>query len=597
MTLPVAFPPERLVSAAGIPDSLAPVIAFNNDQLLPAHAELSALLGVHAPATGPRTAAERAAHERAAEIAGYRDTAVTFFGAVRMLHEVVRFIEDNLPASDRPALASLSRATESLWTSVRDHGHPAEPLRFTHPTHWAELSASAQRACDLLTSPARAAAIAELMEDASVDESLRVDVMEVVGQTVLALGDLVGQTQRCTDLNDGLLAALGRWEEGSSAAQTVWDALLTGANVMGATFGDMPGGADGIALAMLKLPCVMAAMRGRSDWQRLTRLLARAAGHGDQSSELIRALEAREYTRARRIVEGGGRGGPWLSAGLTALGVLQLIAAIEGVLDPDPDPWQEYLNVGTGALTTAASAVVTIDRVAVHIGHAHATLEALGRFASGNAVNSLAGVLGIITGGFDLAQGIAEGDTLRMTLGGLEISSGLCVTAGALAAMVLAEEAAFAVAAVTGPAGTFFALLGLVVAALMSGEEAESPEPAVLLQHIIDQIRAYDARSEPAPPSAYPRSEEPMDAGLPGGSEPRFRSILSVLDSRLHHNFAGLLANVESALRATSVPHARIPAASREAAWRRLRAIGIDGETTGYVMIVSRVGAPPVMAH
>ncbi len=460
-----------MVSVAGHPPSLAAVITYNNDVLVPAYERL---------------------HRLNQRMQNATRRATQLFAGVRTLHELVQLFTRYAPERRVGYANDLMNETVDFYARTRQVLEAYPMADVTHPTLAAERESAAHAALAALEPHAQMPELEEFFGGTAPElAALQMDMRDYLETGVLAIIEELAPTSRVDDTLDLIQGSLRAWYAGPQPvdfAGNVCDLLLAAGDLISATMGNMPDYGDSLAVGLLKWDVystmLAAASERDAEFQRGVRYLGRAARlEPEQVAELETHLRAGEYRQARDLVDARFQTDVASSAGLTVLSGLQLLGALvelwhraPTVCDPDEASLRDWVETGraltdvvVGAASTAVDFAVTIERGIVQLGEVSAVIRtfpelaaSLGRAVAtwGPRLNVFAAGAGVIFGSIDLFEGLREGDSERALLGGLNLTAGALIGIATVGEM-MGYSAAVAWA---GPAGAVVGAAGAVVA-------------------------------------------------------------------------------------------------------------------------------------
>lgn len=355
---------------------------------------------------------------------------------------------------------SLRTAASALQTAVDNRVPGLSPLEATHPTFvraWRTRAANLQT---LLEEPEGLRVFRAFRDDAAISADDRRAVLDFARRAVAIAVDELSRSTRHEQIADRVEQALT-----TPSQDNLLGFVASLGSLATASVGALPG-PDAASIVFIKVVGTLRlvslhdnAPELRSLRDRLIRWVVRAAAFTEAERNqftaqmaafrIARAGELNDWSRnrdaARDLLGSKFQTGWRLSAALSVLNVIQLAAAIQGSPDGERNPLQAASDITAAGLAAISGTIVTLERAPIPVGRIREIIRVLhgGVEAANGTINRVFAITSIIGGSFTLAQGVEDHDPWTITVGGLQVASGiaLMIPGGQPIAVVLAVVA------------------------------------------------------------------------------------------------------------------------------------------------------------
>jgi hypothetical protein len=428
------------------------------------------------------------------------------FAAIRAIEGVAYMLRGRNDAQYR----TLHRAAADLRDRAERALSSPVPLERTHPSFYNAYRTAAHNVHEHLRDRNIPGQLRTFANDAGIPVPQRVQVLEFVRQAVAAACDQLALSPRHPQIADDLEEALIR-----PAQDTLLPLVCSLGSVALGTVGALPG-PDSASISLIKVVLHWKIVAGAGSASRLGTMLERAvrwltraarftpteaasfeavvqrASRFRSTDYLVRVDSDAAFSQAGRKLSDQFQQGPRLSAALAVLNLIQLGAAIKSLGDPDTPVGQAVTNVASTGLAASTGLVTAANRLDqafliggrdVPVGRVRNLLRALGSMIEDHAtaISTATAVLSIVGGVYTIVSATSgdEVDWWNVTVGGLQVASGIAIAAGVLLGVPGAQ-----------PVGV---VLGLVAGVMSLGptlRDAVRTPPERAMNKLIEGLKA-----------------------------------------------------------------------------------------------------------
>lgn len=358
----------------------------------------------------------------------------------------------------RAALKPLRDKTEELCKAVESACNLASPLSAMAPKIVAAKQDYAGRISALLNDPANGQLIQAVIDDQSLPEQWKQEFFQCAGFRIqAAIESLLRAGGYDREVMDAVEKAVT-----TGRGDAMIGACLAATAIKASIVGNLPG-PDSFYVALIRFRSLWTLGKVANDSTKITSSLYEIVDDlpkalrlsGTEKDKLKQYLAEMQIdpskaapgqlnaakAKATEIISekcSGFHASPVYSWGLSILNVIMLLGAIHGVQDFSQMTIQNVLDLGSSALATATGVGAATGRTLASLGvlqKARLTLvktvvEACEK--AGTAVSIFAAITAVVDGGYTLQDGAQNGDPWKISLGGLQISSGVLIGIGAI---------------------------------------------------------------------------------------------------------------------------------------------------------------------